>query len=94
MHASAIQAGSHVFSSGTDNAARMFDMSTGQAVQVAQHNAPIKAVRWFEPPYMASGMLVTGSWDKTIKVTYSAQGETASLRSSWSLTRCLWFCCN
>ena len=44
----------------------MFDVATGQATQIAQHDAPIKAVRWIDSPQ--GGILATGSWDKTIKV--------------------------
>ncbi|KAF8733232.1 hypothetical protein AX14_004016 [Amanita brunnescens Koide BX004] len=57
--------GNKVLSAGTDNAGRMFDLVTGQSVQVAQHSAPIKAVKWIDAPQ--GGILVTGSWDKTIK---------------------------
>ena len=46
----------------------MFDLLTGQSVQVAQHNAPIKAVKWIDAPQGQGGILVTGSWDKTVKV--------------------------
>ncbi|KAJ7510440.1 WD40-repeat-containing domain protein [Mycena galericulata] len=59
------QDGSKLFSGGADNAGRMFDVATGQATQIAQHDAPIKAVRWIDSPQ--SGILATGSWDKTIK---------------------------
>ena len=44
----------------------MFDVTTGQSSQVAQHDAPIRVVRWIESPQ--GGVLATGSWDKTIKV--------------------------
>ena len=44
----------------------MFDVTTGQATQVAQHDAPVKCVGWVEAPQ--GGVLATGSWDKTIKV--------------------------
>jgi mRNA export factor len=57
--------GTKILSGGADNAGRMFDVQTGQSTQVAQHQAPIKSVRWTE---MHGGLLVTGSWDKTIKV--------------------------
>ncbi|KAG6888826.1 hypothetical protein C0995_005699 [Termitomyces sp. Mi166 len=57
--------GNKIFSGGADNAGRMFDVTTGQATQVAQHDAPIKVVRWIDVP--GSGLLATGSWDKTIK---------------------------
>ncbi|KAG6918654.1 hypothetical protein DXG01_012775 [Tephrocybe rancida] len=54
-----------VFSGGVDNAGRMLDLATGQAMQVAQHEKPIKVVKWVDAP--GSGLLATGSWDKTIK---------------------------
>jgi len=50
----------------------MFDVTTGQATQVAQHDAPIKVVKWIEAPQM--GILATGSWDKTIKVYFQVLG--------------------
>ncbi|KAH7915959.1 WD40 repeat-like protein [Hygrophoropsis aurantiaca] len=57
--------GNKVISGGADNTARLFDLSTGQSQQVAQHDAPVKVVRWVETPQ--GGILATGSWDKTIK---------------------------
>jgi len=44
----------------------MFDITTGQSQQVAQHDAPVKVVKWIETPQ--GGILATGSWDKTLKV--------------------------
>ena len=63
----ALQDGTKILSGGADNAGRMFDVTTGQMSQVAQHDAPIKCVRWIESPQ--GGVLATGSWDKTIKVS-------------------------
>ncbi|KAI5119654.1 hypothetical protein M0805_007745 [Coniferiporia weirii] len=57
--------GNKVISGGADNAARMHDLATGQSSQVAQHDGPVKCVRWVESPQ--GGILATGSWDKTIK---------------------------
>ncbi|KAG6333212.1 hypothetical protein ID866_5881 [Astraeus odoratus] len=57
--------GNRVISGGADNAARMFDITNGQSQQVAQHDAPIKVVKWIETPQ--GGVLATGSWDKTLK---------------------------
>lgn len=62
------QDGTKILSGGADNAGRMFDVTTGQSQQVAQHDAPIKAVKWIDAPG-SSGFLVTGSWDKTLKVS-------------------------
>ncbi|KAJ3509816.1 hypothetical protein NLJ89_g5016 [Agrocybe chaxingu] len=58
--------GTKVFSSSADNTARAFDLSTGQDVQVAQHDAPVKSIRWVDAP-LSGGMLVTRSWDKMLK---------------------------
>lgn len=53
---------------GADRAARMLDLGSGNttAQQVGLHDQPIRAVRFFDGPSNAQ-MLVTGSWDKTIK---------------------------
>merc|ERR1712093_51847 len=56
--------GSKVLSGGVDNAAKMYDLQSGQTSQIAQHQAPIRCVRWID---MQNGLLVTGSWDKTLK---------------------------
>ncbi len=56
--------GSIVFSAGCDKEVKMWPMlSGGQPVQVGMHDAPIKDIAWV--PEM--NLLVTGSWDKTIK---------------------------
>ena len=59
------QDGSKILSGGADNAGRMFDVTTGQSQQVAQHEAPIRCVKWIDT---SGGILATGSWDKTLKV--------------------------
>ncbi|KAG0255372.1 hypothetical protein BGZ95_005780 [Linnemannia exigua] len=56
--------GTKLASGGADKVAKLFDISTGQSTQVAQHDAPIKEVRWVDG---ASPILATGSWDKTVK---------------------------
>lgn len=60
--------GLKAFSGGVDNAGRMLDVQTGSSSQVAQHTAPVKSVRWTD---MHGGLLITGSWDKTLKVLQS-----------------------
>lgn len=45
----------------------MFDITTGQSQQVATHEGPIKSIKWVETPN--GGILATGSWDKTLKVS-------------------------
>ena len=51
----------------------MFDVQSGQSSQIAAHDAPIKAVKWIDAQ---GGILVTGSWDKTIKVSQSGPART------------------
>lgn len=52
---------------GTDKAARMLDLNSGNntAQQVAAHDAPIRCVKMFD--HNGQPMLITGSWDKTVK---------------------------
>lgn len=48
----------------------MMDLSSGNtttAQQVAAHDAPIRCARFVDIPQQQGQMLVTGSWDKTIK---------------------------
>jgi len=59
--------GQKVFGAGADKAARMLDLGAGgtQAQQVAAHDQPIKSVKSIF--VNNQHMLVTGSWDKTVK---------------------------
>jgi mRNA export factor len=56
-----------VVGAGADKAARMMDLqaNTTTATQVAAHDQPIRCVKMFQSN--GNDMLVTGSWDKTIK---------------------------
>lgn len=47
----------------------MLDLGAGSstAQQVAAHDQPIRCVRFIDAPGSAQQMLVTGSWDKTVK---------------------------
>jgi mRNA export factor len=55
--------GQRVFSGGCDNIAKMWQLSTNQSSQIAQHDAPIKEIFWISD----LNCVVTGSWDKTLK---------------------------
>lgn len=61
-----LQDGSKLISASADKSAKAYDMATGQAAQVARHDGAIKCCRWVDAP--SGGYLVTGSWDKSIKV--------------------------
>lgn len=63
------QEGNKVIAVGADNAARLLDLQANpnQAQQVAQHDAPIRNVRYVDTPQ--GGVIITGSWDKTVKVS-------------------------
>ncbi len=54
---------------GADKAARMLDLGSNSttAQQVAAHEQPIRCARFIEAPGTNAPMLVTGSWDKTVK---------------------------
>ena len=54
---------------GADKAARMLDLKANPtaAQQVAAHDRPIRCARFIDVPGQADQILVTGSWDKTIK---------------------------
>ncbi|KAJ3101623.1 hypothetical protein HDU97_001236 [Phlyctochytrium planicorne] len=57
--------GTKLFSGGADKAGKIMDMNTGQTMQVASHDAPIKVGRFFDNPQ--GTLLATGSWDKTVR---------------------------
>jgi mRNA export factor len=64
------QDGSKVVGAGADKAARMLDLGAGATtpVQVAAHDAPIRSVHMIPNPSVGgSPLLITGSWDKTVK---------------------------
>ncbi|EFN55068.1 hypothetical protein CHLNCDRAFT_23906 [Chlorella variabilis] len=55
--------GSTVFAGGCDNGVKMWNLGTNQQQQVAQHAAPVRHCFFMRQ----MNMLVTGSWDKTVK---------------------------
>ncbi|KAK9479902.1 WD40-repeat-containing domain protein [Lipomyces japonicus] len=59
--------GTKVVSGGTDKAARLFDVQSGQSQQIAAHDAAIKSVRFVDAGNTGGQIVATGSWDKTLK---------------------------
>jgi mRNA export factor len=70
------QDGQKVVSAGADKMAKVCDLGSLQTVQVAQHDAPIRCVRFFDSN--GTPMVVTGSWDKTIKYWDLRQQQPAA----------------
>lgn len=62
------QDGTKVFIASCDKAARCWDLASNQVIQVAGHDAPIKTCHWIKANNYAC--LMTGSWDKTLKVFF------------------------
>ncbi|KAF3385152.1 Nucleoporin GLE2 [Penicillium rolfsii] len=62
--------GTKVVGAGADKAARLLDLGSGAttATQVAAHDAPIRSCHMIPNPSVGgSPLLITGSWDKTVK---------------------------
>ncbi|KAJ3278282.1 hypothetical protein HK104_002500 [Borealophlyctis nickersoniae] len=60
------QDGTKLFSGGCDKAGKLMDLNTGQIMQVAGHDAPIRCARWINHGNM-NDIVVTGSWDKSLR---------------------------
>ncbi|KAJ8305844.1 hypothetical protein KUTeg_016389 [Tegillarca granosa] len=67
--------GTKVFTASCDKTAKMWDLNSNQAIQVAQHEAPVKSVHWIKAPNYTC--IMTGSWDKTLKLYPMAVVGTA-----------------
>jgi mRNA export factor len=60
------QDGTKVFTASCDKTVKMWDLNSNQAMQVAQHDAPVKTVHYIKAP--SYNCVMTGSWDKLLKV--------------------------
>ncbi|ODV95329.1 hypothetical protein PACTADRAFT_50064 [Pachysolen tannophilus NRRL Y-2460] len=59
--------GTKVISGGCDKAVRLYDIQSGQQQQIGIHDAPVKSVRYVEVTNSNQPVVVSGSWDKTLK---------------------------
>jgi len=59
--------GTKCFSGGVDKIGKVIDVSTGQIVQVAAHDEPIKSAKFVDGTGGMENIVATGSWDKTLK---------------------------
>lgn len=66
--------GAQVVSAGTDNLAKLWNLATNQEITVGQHQAPIKSIHWVKE----MNMVVTGSFDKTIKYWSGSRAKQRS----------------
>lgn len=57
--------GSKVFMASCDKQVKCWDLASNQAIQIAEHQAPVKACRWVKASNYSA--LMTVSWDKTLK---------------------------
>ncbi|RKP26732.1 WD40-repeat-containing domain protein [Syncephalis pseudoplumigaleata] len=57
--------GSKLASAGGDKTARLYDLQSSQSQQIAQHDAPIRSMRWVDTA--GQPILATGGWDKMLK---------------------------
>lgn len=59
------QDGTKVTSAGADNNIKVCDLASQQEIVAGSHDMPVRSVRFFESG--GNPMIVSGSWDKTIK---------------------------
>lgn len=59
--------GTRVASGGADKQVKLFDIASQQAQQIGIHDAPVKAVRYVECGPTNTQVVVSASWDKTLK---------------------------
>ena len=68
--------GTKIASAGADNQVKVCDLASTQTAQVGAHDQPVRCVRFFES---GNGpMVVSGSWDKTIKYWDMRQQQPAA----------------
>ncbi|OXB79263.1 UNVERIFIED_CONTAM: hypothetical protein H355_013184, partial [Colinus virginianus] len=79
--------GSKVFTASCDKTAKMWDLNSNQAIQIAQHDAPVKTIHWIKAPNYSCVM--TGSWDKTLKVRLSPNKWAQSVLTVFLTHRCV-----
>ena len=59
--------GTRVISGGADKQVKLFDLASQQAQQIGVHDAPVSSVRYVECGPTNAQVVVSGSWDKTLK---------------------------
>ncbi len=71
------------FTGGCDKQAKMWPMMAGTpAVQVGQHDAPVSKIAWLSE----MNLLVTGSWDKTLRYVHVEQRSSCDECKGWKFS--------
>ncbi|AQZ10852.1 GLE2 (YER107C) [Zygosaccharomyces parabailii] len=70
--------GAKVVSGGCDNSIQLFDVQTGQSSQLGTHAAPVRSLSFLQFGQANAEVLVTGSWDKTLKYWDTRQPQPIS----------------
>ncbi|PKS07698.1 hypothetical protein jhhlp_006306 [Lomentospora prolificans] len=68
--------GTKIVSGGADNQVKVCDLASTQTAQVGAHDQPVRCVRFFESG--GGPMVVSGSWDKTVKYWDLRQQQPAA----------------
>lgn len=68
--------GTKIASGGADNQVKVCDLGSTQTAQVGAHDQPVRCVRFFESG--GGPMVVSGSWDKTVKYWDLRQQQPAA----------------
>lgn len=70
--------GTKVLSGGCDNALRAFDVQSQQSVQIGSHDASISCLASVQVNNGSQNLIVSGSWDKTLKYWDIRQSQPVS----------------
>lgn len=67
-----------MFIASCDKQVKCWDLGSDQVMQVAQHDAAVKTCHWVKNN--SNSYLMTGSWDKTLKVCWNSCCGLASYK--------------
>uniref|UniRef100_A0A3Q1IXU7 Rae1 protein homolog n=1 Tax=Anabas testudineus TaxID=64144 RepID=A0A3Q1IXU7_ANATE len=71
--------GSKVFTASCDKTAKMWDLNSNQAMQIAQHDGPIKAIHWIKAPNYSCIMTVVATAERGL-IVYQLENQPSEFR--------------
>uniref|UniRef100_A0A3P8QHT5 Rae1 protein homolog n=1 Tax=Astatotilapia calliptera TaxID=8154 RepID=A0A3P8QHT5_ASTCA len=71
--------GSKVFTASCDKTAKMWDLNSNQAIQIAQHDGPIKAIHWIKAPNYSCIMTVVATAERGL-IVYQLENQPSEFR--------------